>query len=111
VSGLTSPPRAGAGPLAGHTPHRGSGSGTAPRPSSPPPDYRPNPSTPPPLKLSDYVSPAGLRQPAAQRPGVSQGPVRRTDEETQGGGYDASRRDQVGGARRPLPQVAALAPQ
>ena len=108
--GLSAPPKSGTGPLASHTPHRGT-VGTAPRPagpSAPPQDYRPNPSTPPPLKRSDYLPPGGVR-PGPVRPlgpaATGQTP-RRPGED----GGQADRRDGPGRSSRPLPSVAAPLP-
>jgi translation initiation factor IF-2 len=111
---LTSAPRA-AGPLAGHTPHRTitPGSGAPPRPGdSAQADFRPNPATPPPLRRSDYISPAGTRQPLAGRGGLSTGttpPARRVGVE-QGAGAEAARREaglRPASGSRPLPPIAA----
>ncbi len=100
----------GGGPLSGHTPHRGTPGGAGqPRPTqgyAPQSEPRPNPSTPPPLKRSDYISSAGIRQPLT-RPGASGGPAQSTRQpvdQSQGG---ESRRDALGGTRRPLPPVAS----
>jgi translation initiation factor IF-2 len=106
--GLTAAPR-GAGPLAGHTPHRGAlgpaGSGTA-RPGAP--GSAPV-SAQGPLRRSDYISPAGTRpvppsgtgRPATLPPG----PARRPGESP-----EPQRREPSGPARpagRPLPPLAA----
>ncbi|QEH33037.1 Translation initiation factor IF-2 [Aquisphaera giovannonii] len=108
--------RPGGGPLAGHTPHRGTG----PRPGGPPSEPRPirpqgpSPSYPAhdaggvpgsqPLKRSDYMSSAGIRPPVQRGPSASSpagAPPRRPGDEP------AADRDRRDGPRRPLPPVAA----
>ena len=122
--GLTAPPRlgSGGGPLSRHTPHRGGAEqGGPPLPQQPRPstpgqgstqmaraEFRPNPATPPPLKQSDYISPTGVRSPVGRPTGSSD--YRRGDGDSGGNrGGDGPTRGPLpgGGARRPLPPVAA----
>ncbi len=116
--GMANAPRSGAGPLSGHTSHRGGqpqagGPPLAPRLQQGAPsagggyDPRPNPTSPSPLRHSDYISPGGVRSsgppPLQSRTGQGSGstPPRRTD------GNDISRQQGPLVTRRPLPQVAA----
>jgi translation initiation factor IF-2 len=129
--GLTSPPRlgSGGGPLSRHTPNRGGPGGSdqgGPQPQQQPQarpsgpshgtthsaraELRPNPATPPPLKPSDYISPAGVRSPINRPPSQPQGDFRRGDGDSGGNRQgDGPGRGPLagGGARRPLPPVAA----
>jgi translation initiation factor IF-2 len=107
--------RSGAGPLSGHTPHRGPAAGTTAGPAAARPESPPAGETraPAPIRPSDYIGPAGTRPtfPQAPRPGSGPPPVRRAGQRP-APGTEAPRREPLpqSGPRRPLPPIAAPAP-